>query len=64
MRGDLLTLLSALSFIVPVLSVACNRLILSLRGLYFKQEIHDGESADSAEGAVDQRVFKAQSQSP
>jgi hypothetical protein len=55
----LLTSLSAHSFIVPILSVACNRLILSMRGLYFKREIPDG---DLAEGAVDQRIFMAQSQ--
>lgn len=47
-------MLCFLSFIVPVLSVACSRLILSLRGLYFKQEISDG---DPAEGTVDQRIF-------
>jgi hypothetical protein len=30
-----------------------------MRGLYFKREIPDG---DLAEGAVDQRIFMAQSQ--
>ena len=53
---DSLILLRILSFIVPVISITCNRLMLSLRGLYSKQELSDRETI---EGEVSQHIHYA-----
>jgi len=52
------------NFIVPILSVACNRLILSLRGLYFAAGTPDEDTLTTfaAEHCVTRRTLGLDSQ--